>query len=319
MQQPPSPATWAFDPATILFLLAMLAAYFIAIGPLRTRYQSAEPIARKQVITFVAGWAILALSVISPLDTLGRYYLFAAHTTQLFLIITAVAPMLMVGLPDTLGRKLLPTRRLREAGRDPLFTVTAIVLFNLLILVWHAGPIYEAALHNTALHDLQLLTFLIAGVLTWWPLLTPADAHGRLSSPLQILYLAAESLPLDVFGIFTIFAAGPFYTTYALAPRLFGLTVIADQQAGGGILAVPGNIIDVVIMSLVFFGWINQIERIQRERERRLYGEEAPLAIASAPGAEAPAVETTVVEPAAIEPSTPPMLDGGAASPQLAD
>lgn len=301
MQQPPSPYTWAFDPAAILFLLALLAAYLVAIGPLRTRYQS-EPVGRKQIITFVSGWAVLALSVISPLDTLGRYYLFAAHTTQLFLIITAVAPMLMVGLPDALGRRLLPTRRLREAGRDPLFTVIAIVLFNMLILVWHAGPLYEAALHNAGLHDLQLLTFLIAGVLTWWPLLTPADAHGRLSSPLQIVYLAAESLPLDVFGIFTIFAAGPFYVTYAMAPRLFGLSVIADQQLGGGILAVPGNIIDVIIMSLVFFGWVNQIERLQRERERRLYGEEE-----SAAQVEAPA------------PPLPPALDSGAASPQIAD
>jgi putative membrane protein len=303
MQQPPSPYTWAFDPAAILFLLALLTAYLVAIGPLRTRFQPEEPVARKQVITFVAGWAILALSVISPLDTLGRYYLFAAHTTQLFIIITAVAPMLMIGLPDTLGRKLLPTRRLREAGRDPLFTVVAIALFNLLILVWHAGPIYEAALHNTGLHDLQLLTFVVAGVLTWWPLLTPADAHGRLSSPLQILYLAAESLPLDVFGVFTIFAIGPFYTTYALAPRLFGLSVIADQQLGGGILAVPGNVIDMIIMSLVFFGWVNQIERLQRERERRIYGEDASAA------AETPAVEAP----------TPPALDGGAASPQIAD
>lgn len=271
MKQPPSPWTWALDPATILFLIALLAAYFVAIGPLRPRYQPDHPVARNRVVAFISGWALLALSVLSPLDTLGRYYLFSAHSAQLFIIITAVAPLLMIGLPDTLGRRLLPTRRLREAGRDPLFSVVAVVLFNLLILVWHAGPLYEAALHSTALHDAQLLTFLIAGILTWWPLLTPADAQGRMSSPLQILYLAAESLPLDVFGIFTIFASGILYSTYGAAPRLFGLSAVADQQFGGGILAVPGNILDVVLMSLVFFGWINQIERTQRERERALY------------------------------------------------
>ncbi|HZC05566.1 MAG TPA: cytochrome c oxidase assembly protein [Ktedonobacterales bacterium] len=274
MHQSPSPLAWAFDPAAILFLIALAVAYFIAIGPLRTRYQPDEPVARKHIGAFVAGWVILALCIITPLDTLGRYYLFAAHTIQLFVIITAVAPLLMISLPDTLGRRLLPTRRLREAGRDPLFTVVAVVLFNMLILIWHAGPIYEAALLNTGLHDLQLLTFLIAGILTWWPLLTPADHHSRLSSPLQIVYLAAESLPLDVFGIFTIFAPGPFYQTYADAPRVVGwLSVIADQQVGGGILAVPGNIVDLVLMSLVFFGWVNQIERAQRERERGMYDE----------------------------------------------
>lgn len=289
----PAPEAWAFDPITILFLIVLLGAYLAAIGPLRPRYQPEGAVGRKRIAAFVSGWLILALSVVTPLDTLGRYYLFTAHTAQLFLIITAVAPLLMLGLPDSLGRLLLPTRRLREAGRDPLFSVVAVVLFNLLILVWHAGPIYEAALHNTALHHLQLLTFLLAGILTWWPLLTPADTHSRLSSPMQILYLAAESLPLDVFGIFTLFAKGIFYTTYATAPRVL-MDAVTDQQVAGGILAVPGNLIDIIVMSVVFFGWIAQVERAQRERERTLYDAEDAAHEAAAPAA---------------HPASPPMAD----------
>ncbi len=294
MQQPPSPFSWTFDPATIIFLVALLAAYLVAIGPLRPRFQPDEPVARRYIINFVSAWVLLALTLISPLDALGRGYLFAAHTLQLFIIITAVAPLMMLGLPDTLSHRLLPTRKLREVGRDPLFTVVAVVLFNLLILVWHAGPFYEAALHSASLHDLQMLTFLVAGVLTWWPLLTPADGHHRLAHPMQILYLAAESLPLDVFGIFTLFAAGPFYQTYANAPRVIGwLSVIADQQVGGGILAVPGNIVDIIIMSIVFFGWVNQMERVQRERERIKYAEEDAAHEAIAPSIDAAAPLTS--------------------------
>jgi putative membrane protein len=280
----PAPGTWAFDPIAILFLLALLGAYLAAVGPLRPRYQPDGVIGRKRIAMFVAGWLILALSVVTPLDTLGRYYLFSAHTVQLFFIITAVAPMLMLGLPDSLARRLLPTRRLREAGRDPLFSVVAVLLFNLLILVWHAGPIYEAALHDTGLHDLQLLTFLVAGLLTWWPLLTPADAHIRLSSPMQILYLAAESLPLDVFGIFTLFAKGILYTTYATAPRIL-FDAVTDQQVAGGILVVPGNLLDIIVMSIVFFGWIGQVERTQRERERAMYDAEDAAQAAETPAA----------------------------------
>ncbi|MDE3230761.1 MAG: cytochrome c oxidase assembly protein [Chloroflexota bacterium] len=288
----PAPGTWAFDPIAILFLLALLGAYLAAVGPLRPRYQPDGRIGRKRIAMFVAGWLILALSVITPLDTLGRYYLFSAHTLQLFFIITAVAPLLMLGLPDSLARLLLPTRRLREVGRDPLFSVVAVLLFNLLILVWHAGPIYEAALHNTGLHDLQLLTFLVAGLLTWWPLLTPADAHIRLSSPMQILYLAAESLPLDVFGIFTLFAKGILYTTYATAPRIL-FDAATDQQLAGGILFVPGNLLDIIVMSIVFFGWVGQVERTQRERERAMYDAEDA----------AQATETPAADPASPSPA----------------
>ena len=97
---------------------------------------------------------------------------------------------------------------MREASGGLMFSVIAVLLFNALILFWHAGPLYEVALHSDFWHDVQLLTFVVAGTLTWWPLLTPANRGIRLTSPLQILYLAAESLPLDVFGVFTIFAQG---------------------------------------------------------------------------------------------------------------
>ncbi len=142
-----------------------------------------------------------------------------------------------------------------------MFSVIAVLLFNALILFWHAGSLYEVALHSDFWHDVQLLTFVVAGMLTWWPLLTPANHEIRLSSPLQILYLAGESIPLDVFGVFTIFAQGIiFYPTYAVAPRLWGISAAVDQQVGGGILAVPGNIIDVIMMSVVFFAWIERVE-----------------------------------------------------------
>lgn len=273
MHQLPAPAAWALDPAVILVLVALLASYALVIGPLRPRYQ-AQPVEWRRIVYFGLGWVTLALSVISPLDTLGRYYLFVAHCTQLFIIITASTPLMMMGLPDTLARRLLPTRSLREVGRDPLFAMVAVALFNILVLVWHAGPLYEAAVQNTPLHDLQLLTFVVAGFLTWWPLLTPADERVRMSSPIQILYLAAESIPLDVFGIFTIFAGGILYHNYAVAPRVFGLSAVADQQLGGGVLAVPGNILDLILMSVVFFGWIRQIEAAQIARERLLYDDE---------------------------------------------
>ncbi len=268
MTTPPSPTAWNLDPATLIALALLLAGYALATGPLRAKIPGSQPAPTQRIALFAAGWASLALTIISPLDTLGRYYLFSAHTVQLFIIITLSVPLLMAGLPDWLMRVFLPTQRMREASGDLLFSVIAVLLFNGLVLVWHAGPLYEAALQNSFWHDAQMLTFVVAGALTWWPLLTPANRHIRLSSPLQILYLAAESIPLDIFGVYAIFARGVFYHTYAVAPRLWGISAALDQQIAGGILAVPGNIIDVIIMSVVFFIWIERMERAQRDRER---------------------------------------------------
>lgn len=277
MPTPPNPTTWNLDPAALIALALLLASYALAIGPLRTRIHESQPVAPRRIALFLSGWATLTLSIISPLDTLGRYYLFSAHTAQLFIIITLSIPLLMAGLPDWLTRLLLPRQSMREAAGGLRFSVIAVLLFNGLILLWHAGPLYETALHNAFWHDIQLLTFVVAGALTWWPLLTPANRHIRLSSPLQILYLAAESIPLDVFGVFTIFARGILYHTYAVAPRLWGISAMLDQQFGGGILAVPGNIVDLILMSVIFFAWIERMERAQRERERLADGQAAQV------------------------------------------
>lgn len=268
MPTPPPITTWNADPAALTVLILLLVVFALIAGPLRTRLPGNQPVPPKSILLFVGGWVTLTFSIISPLDTLGRYYLFSAHTAQLFIIITLSAPLMMSGLPDWLTRLMLPTQRMRDASGGLLFSVIAVLLFNGLILVWHAGPLYEVALRNTFWHDIQLLTFVAAGALTWWPLLTPANRHIRLISPLQILYLAAESIPLDVFGVFTIFARGIFYHTYDIAPRLWGISAALDQQFGGGILAVPGNIIDLILMSVVFFAWIERMERAQRDRER---------------------------------------------------
>ena len=270
----PATTTWNFDPLTLFGMAILLGAYCYALGPLHRRRAPEDVTPRWRVLCFISGWGLLLLTLISPLDTLGRYYLFSAHAMQLFIIITAGAPLLLLGVPEWLMWVLLPTRALRNATRGLLFTVIATVGFNALVLIWHVGPIYEASLRHAPLHALANLSFVVAGVLTWWPLLTPLDRETRLASPSQILYLVVESLPLDVFGAFTLFAQRVFYHTYAVAPRVLDFSPLADQAAGGAIIAVPGNVIDIVLMSLVFFGWIHNVEKTQRERERLQYAEE---------------------------------------------
>ena len=136
------------------------------------------------------------------------------------------------------------------------------------------GPLYERGLLDDRAHDLESLSLLVAGVLTWWPLLTPLERRGRMARPFQMLYLMLESLPLDIFGVAAIFALSPFYPTYIVAPRVIpGLSAAADQALAGALLAVPGNILDVILLSVVFFTWIGRMERAQRERERALYAE----------------------------------------------
>jgi putative membrane protein len=273
MHTVPSASSWNLDPAVLIAGIALLAGYFLAISRLAPRYSS-EPVPRRRIIYFVTGVVSLLLTLCTPLDTLGRYYLLSAHTLQLLLLTTVTAPLLLLGLPEWLVTLLLPFKPLRDATRGLLFPVVAALLFNAIIILWHYGPLYQQATQYTAVHNLQMLSFLIAGILTWWPLLTPMDRYTRMSTPFQMLYLALESLPLDIFGVIMIFAGSVFYTSYMSAPRIFGLSPLVDQQVAGGLLAVPGNLLDIVLFSVIFFSWLEHQEREQRARERELYASE---------------------------------------------
>jgi cytochrome c oxidase assembly factor CtaG len=258
---------WNLNPFLLAVTLALLVGYLAAIGPLRERLRLGEPAPRRRVILFIAGWLTLAISFFSPLDAIGRRYLFLASTLQLVLITSVAAPLLLAGLPEWLVERLLPLRALRDMMGGIVFAVFAIVLFNGALLIWHIPPLFEAALRDDTLHNLRLLTFLVVGVINWWPLLTPLDRRTRLASPFQILYIAAESVPLDLFGLACIFVASPFYATYANAPRLFGISALTDQALAGGLLVIPNNVFDFILMSVVFFGWIERSDRAQRARE----------------------------------------------------
>ncbi len=282
----PSPTSWNPDPTPYIAGILLLGGYFLCV----TRFgpgDGGSTVSRRQMAYFTSGVISLVLTICSPLDTLGRYYLLSAHTLQLFILITITAPLLLLGLPEWLVARLLPFETLRQATRGILFPVLAALLFNAIIFLWHDAPLYDQALQNTAAHNLQMLCFLIAGILTWWPVLTPLDRYTRMSTPFQMLYLGLESLPLDIFGVIMIFAGSVFYTSYAAAPRIFGISPLVDQQIAGGLLAVPGNLLDIVLFSFVFFSWLEIQEREQRAREQELYaGEEAAPLTESGQGTE---------------------------------
>ncbi len=259
---------WNADLVSLALLVVLLGGYLLALGPMRERLLPGVVVPRGRIVAYLGGVALLALTLLSPLDTLGREYLLTARVAQILIIVTFVAPLLMIGLPDELAVRLLPVRSWREAAGTPLFVVIMVLAFNTIVLFWQIPRYFDLAAQNTLWHNVANLTYLLAGVLTWWPLLTPADRRGRMSSPLQMAYLALESLPIDVFGIAIIFAPGVLYSVYAHAPRVTELSAIVDQQIAGALLALPGNLLDILFMSIIFFVWINRIEEVQRQRER---------------------------------------------------
>ena len=259
---------WHFDPGVLLFLVVLNSAYLLGIGPLRRRYAPAEAVSGRQTTLFGSVIALLFLTLVSPLDTIGNDYLFSAHMLQAFILTTVCPPLLLLSLPDWLLSPLFRAGPLRRFTRGFFFLLLATLLFNANFLIWLIPSLYDRAVQQAPLHDLQSALFLFTGILNWWPLITPVRDAPRWPQPLQLLYLFLDGIPLGLVSVTLFFIDHPPYAAYAGAPPLWGITPIGDLQFGSIILYVPGLLIDLVVLSLIFFKWLAKQERDAEAREQ---------------------------------------------------
>ena len=259
---------WNWQPSIIGGTLLILALYIYAVGPFRERFFPAEQFSPGKAIAFVIGVNLIFLSLFSALDELGDRYLFSAHMLQ-HLILTMVGPPLMlIGIPAWLVQPLLRNRVILNIGKVLTHPVVAFTLFNADLWLWHAPSLYDATLFNDSLHILEHLTFIIFGIIFWWPVFSPVEEGlSRLSTAGQVLYLFFGSMPMVLLGAGLTFAP-PLYTPYINAPRVWGLSAATDQQLGGLLMWVPVSLYMIVIMSVLFIRWMQQQERRQYEAER---------------------------------------------------
>jgi putative membrane protein len=255
---------WNWDPSIWIGTGLFAGAYLCAVGPLRRRFRSSEPVARAQVIWFLTGAAVIFFALASPLDDLGDEYLFSAHMVQHVLLTLIAPPLLLLGTPGWLLRPLLRYPPAARAARLLTMPLIGFASFNAVFIIWHLPVLYEATLHSESVHIFEHLLFMATGVLNWWSVLSPLPELPRLSLPAQILYLFLDGLPMTALGALIVFSPAVLYPTYAAAPRITDLSALADQQVAGLIMWMPGGMIYLAALSIVFFNWLGREERAEQ-------------------------------------------------------
>ena len=269
---------WNWDPGIVIGTALIVGLYLYAIGPLRKRH-GFESARKGQIVAFMLGVGLMFLSLVSPLDELGDSYLFSAHMVQHLFLTIVGPPLLLIGTPEWFIRPITRSRTLFAILRFLTLPAIAFVIFNADFFLWHAPALYDATLENQNIHILEHLTFIIFGLLNWWPIFSPSKDLPRLSIGGQILYLFLSGMPVVLLGAGLTFAP-PLYAPYIAAPRVWGISAATDQQLGGLIMWVPGNIIYIIIMSVLFLRWMQNKDREQAVRERELWeAEDAENAI----------------------------------------
>ena len=74
------------------------------------------------------------------------------------------------------------------------------------IWAWHIPAAYDLALRHPAVHVLEHISFLIAGALYWWHLLSPIRSRMRLDGMGPIVYMGSTKLFVGALGMGLAFA-----------------------------------------------------------------------------------------------------------------
>ena len=258
---------WNLDPSILIGTAVIMGLYLYAVGLLHKPYKLIDGVKQSQVISFWLGILIIFFALVTPIDAIGDRYLFSVHMVQHLFLTMVGPPLLLIGTPEVLLRPLIRQPLVFPIAKSFTHPFVAFFLFNADFWLWHAPPLYNATLTNEGIHILEHVTFIVFGVINWWPIFSPlTEDLPSLSIGGRILYLFLSGMPVVALGAGLTFA-GPLYAPYVHAPRVWGLSPATDQQLGGLIMWVPGNIIYIVIVSILFIRWMQQQEARQRAEE----------------------------------------------------
>jgi cytochrome c oxidase assembly factor CtaG len=277
---PPSVANilfgWRFDPLIVGGLVLAAVAWLVLVRRV-ARLHPEHPVPPARTAAFLAGLAAIAAALLSGIE---RYdtTLFSIHMVQHLLLMLVAAPLLVLAAPVTqLLRAASPGARQRwllpvlhstviEAIGHP---VVAWLTFTLVTWLTHFSPLFDLALEDRGIHELEHAAYLGAAILFWWPAISTDPARHRLPYPVRVLYVLLQ-LPVNSFlGMAILFASDPLYAHYATLGSPYGIAPLADQQLAGGVMWLAGDVVFIGAILAIVATWMRQEEANAPAEERR--------------------------------------------------
>jgi Predicted membrane protein len=225
----------------------------------------------RHIYPTIAGSVIALLALLMPMELLGMDHMFTAHMIQHLLLSLIVPPLLLLGIvPEQLRHLFAQQKGVARIIGYATNPFVASLLFNATIWLWHAPPLMQAMMGNTGIHIFSDLTYLLTGLLFWWPLVDPLrDKQHTLPLGGKLAYLFFSDMPMMLIGAGMTFMA-PLYAFDMTNPTMHMVITAQDQQLGGLLMWVAGSIFFIIIASVIFLRWmlLQEKEQIQQEIEQ---------------------------------------------------
>jgi putative membrane protein len=276
--------TWRWEPS-VAIPLVVAALGWLALAARVDAAHPDSPVPFVRTLCWFGGLGAIALALQSGIEGYDTT-LFSIHMIQHMLLVFVAAPLLALGAPVTLllraatpgvrARWILPVLHSR-ALRVLAHPVVAWILFTAVMWLSHFSPLFDAALEDRTIHELEHALFLGSGLLFWWPVVGLDPAPHRMRHVGRIMYAFLQMPQNSFLAMAVLFAEEPLYHHYATLGAPYGIDALADQKLAGGLMWFFGDLLFLGVLAGLLWVWMRSEQRSAAAADRRVDGEREAL------------------------------------------
>jgi len=218
---------------------------------------------------WVGGVVVVLVASLPQVEALAEES-FTGHMVQHLLVIIVAAPLLVLARPvRTLGLAgWLPTAgRMGPAGRRAAggwrtwAPIVGPLFFVAVLYVTHLTSIYDRALDDRLVHELEHAAYLLGAVLTWSAVL----GAGRASAVARVGAVFGVAAGGGLLGMVLLSAPTPLIPTYEA--QLGAVRALSDQRSAAALMWVGGMLTTVPLLLIAVWRWASTEDRVARRAE----------------------------------------------------
>lgn len=208
------------------------------------------------LIFFILAVLSILAALLPPIDHVSEELL-SIHMIQHMLLMMVGAPFFVFGYLDyyaKLGLSPSSRRLLWKLSRSLIGLgilrvgrpLVVAILYAFILWIWHLPLLYQSALNDKFIHNIQHLAFFIASYY-FWKVLLRRVGRPALNEAAGIIYLFVASVHSASLGVLMALSPEVWYPYYNAKTMTYGLTALEDQQWAGAIMWMPAGTTYIVV------------------------------------------------------------------------
>ena len=233
-------------------------------------FSDSRPISKWRQMSFGSGLALATIALVGPVAH-AAIHTFWIHMVQHILLMMVISPLLILGAPLAVAhqsryskvRSLMQRFIASSLARGLFNPHIGFLIFLFVLVATHFSPLADAGMRNPNIHCLELLLFLIGGLIYYYPVMNGNPTPTFVPYSTRALSLFAMMLPETMVGFFLYSGNRLLHDLPQGMDMHRGLN---DQHTGGAIMWAMGMLIDTVWIVLAARDWFEN-EKVLAEAE----------------------------------------------------